>query len=584
MLDKIILPEQNLELTQLISNIDSNVSKYFESIAKSKLIINDTEIKILITKYIEHFSKKYTKDLDYYSSIMSILKTVKNILEQNEIYLNVIGSIKSTVSWFIFMTSSYIEEYDKVSEIIKQVDQYQLCLLTRSLLTQIKENIAGKDELKYIYYLLEEAIKKEITKVELDDALIENRERLNKIVEINKLLYNEPKPGAALAAAGENSNSVNSESKTPLALATLHSNSVNSVSKPGLALAAAENSNSVNSESKKPLALAIVHSNSANSVSKPAAVNSKSIAKSVEEDVKEDEQKLCTGKKNIPFKSKFYKHELLDLIKDKTGLDNNTIENKLKKYFNKEKITVDDLCKVLGLSPTKPMRLEEGKIEKHEIGLKAEKQFLPICVTTTALHDTLTLPQAIELLKKLNIPEYTEKYLRVLKKHKVCELLDKHGVAKLMTYAKAKSVLADIYPKKSSSESPLNASDVEVPKKVSSESPLNDSEAEVPKKVSSESPLNDSEAEVPKKVSYESPLNDSEVEVPKNKVDCLREITNTKECFISKKIIKGTLTIKDAQQILVCEKGIKFDSIKDMNKKALCMKLKELGVISDIRK
>jgi hypothetical protein len=159
-----------------------------------------------------------------------------------------------------------------------------------------------------------------------------------------------------------------------------------------------------------------------------------------------------------------------------------------------------------------------------------------MCVPGKSLLNTLTVPQAKELVRLLIskniITNYQVQDVDSMNKDKLCKLLDMHGAAKLMSYTKAKAALAEVSPKKSKNS--------------------------------------------------ESSSNASGVEVPKSKVDCSIEIKNKRDCFIGKKI--GTLTIKEAQQILVCEHDMDFNSIKKMNKEALCTKLKELGAISEIGK
>jgi hypothetical protein len=182
MLEEITTVTGNTQLIKVLNDPSSIICEIFDSVLKSSTFSTNDVIK----KYIDYLKTTITSDVEYYSTIMSVLKTIKITLEQNEMYLDVSRSIPSIVNSFVFMVSSYLEEYDKLIEKIKPKCEYQFCLLTKTLLITIKNNITGIEQISHINYLLEEAVGREI-KISKKIMPIEDRERLIRITEISKL-------------------------------------------------------------------------------------------------------------------------------------------------------------------------------------------------------------------------------------------------------------------------------------------------------------------------------------------------------------------------------------------------------------
>jgi hypothetical protein len=183
MLEKISESKKNTKLIEIL-NDDNYISRYIHK------LINRTEADDIqnVFKTGLRKIKDSSSDDEYYSTIISILKTIKTTLEINEQYLEPSNSIPSKVNSFIYMLSLYLDEYDDLADKIKD-NKYQFYKLTKTLLEQIIHNIEDTPELKYVSLLLKEVIEIDIIveKTYADDS------RLQRITEIgsNLSLYDE---------------------------------------------------------------------------------------------------------------------------------------------------------------------------------------------------------------------------------------------------------------------------------------------------------------------------------------------------------------------------------------------------------
>jgi hypothetical protein len=178
MLEKISEPKKNTKLLEIL-NSDNYISRYIAKLIRGT---DEDDIQNVFKTGLLKI-KKSSSDDEYYSTIISILKTIKTTLEINEQYLEPSNSIPSKVNSFVYMLSLYLDEYDDLADKIKD-NKFQFYKLTKTLLEKIIDNIKDTPELQYVSLLLKEVIEIDINveKTYTDDS------RLQRITEIGSSL------------------------------------------------------------------------------------------------------------------------------------------------------------------------------------------------------------------------------------------------------------------------------------------------------------------------------------------------------------------------------------------------------------
>jgi hypothetical protein len=194
---KDLLPKEDTDILVSLSSPDSPIVLYFRKILEElditkhkEMMISEDNVLFIITNYVTKL--KELKDVEYYSEIINILKSIKDTLKNNEIYIDEKNSIKTTVLWFIDMLYGYLSDYDKI-EYIKNMNEFQYCKLTRQLLEKIKESIKDHNVLKHIYNFLIEVLKKDLPADMPNLFVVHNNTytRCSNIVATYHDLYNE---------------------------------------------------------------------------------------------------------------------------------------------------------------------------------------------------------------------------------------------------------------------------------------------------------------------------------------------------------------------------------------------------------
>ena len=130
--------EHNTELNVLLT--DASVKQYFDGIISNKANMNN--IDSCIESYFTTLKSK--SEWEYYTEIMNIIKLIgatDGILDKNKNYLRQSNNYKTTIAAFVYMLNKYLDEYDKIIEILEPLNKDQCCKITKDLLTKINEEI-----------------------------------------------------------------------------------------------------------------------------------------------------------------------------------------------------------------------------------------------------------------------------------------------------------------------------------------------------------------------------------------------------------------------------------------------------------
>ena len=173
---KDLLPTEETDILVLFSDETSPIVLYFKKILEELDITKHKEMMILADNVLPITANYVTKlkekeDVEYYLEIINILKSIKETLKNNEIYINEKDSIKTTVLWFIDILYGYLSDYDKI-EYIKNINKFQYCKLTRQLLEKIKETIKDYPILKHIHNFLTEVLQKDLSEENVSNLFV----------------------------------------------------------------------------------------------------------------------------------------------------------------------------------------------------------------------------------------------------------------------------------------------------------------------------------------------------------------------------------------------------------------------------